>query len=92
MDSVVLTAVVVGASGRLSEEAGDKMAWTAKVAEAGGRAMGGKCPSALTGAAKVDGEARQPRPTHPALEREPIQQVGLSIILRTAGVDPSVAA
>jgi hypothetical protein len=57
MDSGVLTALVVGASGRPFGEIGDKMAWTAKVAEAGEGAMGRKCPWAVTGSAGVDGEA-----------------------------------
>lgn len=57
MDSGVLTVLVVGASGRPFGEIGDKMAWTAKVAEAGERAMGRKSPWAVTGSATVGGEA-----------------------------------
>jgi hypothetical protein len=53
MDSEVVTAVVVGASGRPFGETGDKMAWTAKVAEAGEGAMGRNCPRAVTGSAMV---------------------------------------
>jgi hypothetical protein len=57
MDSGVLTAVVVCASGRPFGETGDNMAWTAKVAEAGEGAMGRKSPSVVTGSATADGEA-----------------------------------
>jgi hypothetical protein len=44
----VLTAAVVDASGRPFGEAGDKMAWTAKVAEAGEGAMGRKSLGSVT--------------------------------------------
>jgi hypothetical protein len=49
--------VIVDASGRPFGETGDKMAWTAKVAEAGEGAMGRKRPWAVTGSAGADEEA-----------------------------------
>jgi hypothetical protein len=63
MDLGVLTAVGVGASGRPFGETGEKMAWTAKVAEAGEGAMGRKRPWVVTGSAAADGEVMWQRVT-----------------------------
>jgi hypothetical protein len=63
MDSGVLTAVIVGASGRPFGETGEKVAWTAKVAEAGEGAMGRKRLREVTGSAAADGEAMWQRVT-----------------------------
>jgi hypothetical protein len=56
MDSGLLTAVIVCASGRPFGETGENMAWTAKVAEAGEGAMGRKRPCTVTGSATADAE------------------------------------